>query len=1335
MTSPYTPRPALKIDSGYLVFLSIQKRFPAFIRCHTRHFLNPADFSHTELLTSPLDFRNAVAKLSANPILGPLEGGVPLIIYLAGRGLEEDFKDIADEISEDEPRLFDIPTKEQPILVAFGDSDALEDQQLNAAVPTRTPAVTPPQPEPTPEPVAPPTPAPELLPLPEPVAVVELVPAQSTAAPQPTPVVTEPVPQPEPSSTTEVVAASQPEPSLPEVSASSVEPILHAKRPTSILQPPAVLALGSDYFALRAPDTGGTTVVVWQARRLTAPPNPNEYQILQPTAETYDRLITEARSDVHYADDHSGERVAIKIALRGREPDLARAFTLLRHLGQYVLRLFYPNPAVADSIWSNDFPAYVVEWVSGASVTASPAFSEVTGLEFCSQILEFVRTARQAAPDIVLTDSLKPANILINYDAQGGMRPRLIDWNVFGAADAAGQSQMLTRLGETLVDVFADIRPESYTDLNSLGLGKPGDPTLAAWDAISTGTRTLIRQVLRNELTSLDPNGIDEVIGQIARLVNEQRTRWNDNDPLWQARLADDSAQKLNWLDIAAVKLGNLSSDAKDRLNGSRINETTDRVTLYAADLKFYEAVFDLRVATRRFPAVAFFRWALLANTVATLSPAGAYKRLRLDEALTLMSLGEYTAARKALDHGVAFFDEVPFEPENRERARDYVSALSMCAQALALTESGAGVLNESWNVEEAESKLALAEDRLGRYERLAGDLLHGRDALCLEKIAALRKTIEDFYDKHGRYDPYAARRETTEQARRSNFNRLIERALKLINSDKPADWSAAMLLLDRAASEFPDLWKEDHDRERTTLGAKMGARKLAEGQQALAKGDWSVAGSALAAAMLYPATSGEAARLQSALWAYQRGEIELKRNDLAEALASFQFAAETSSELQPQADAQAQKVRDLGGVVGGDAVSRELGKRFAEQHETLRGVVQGATLSAQEQALAKQVEALKQAHAEHGAQQTVALTRLQAEQEERWQAALVKLQKDLHEQQKTVIRKAEDEQSAEMHRLVVKITDEHTENQKQALDDFRKESATRLKELQETQPDWFGKAMQSTRKSQEAQEQKIEATLKTLEDTVAWMRSSASKAEANVESQSAGAGEAATVKDLSWKVEGATTTLANLQGRLGALTLLNLMTFLALLGMMACLAAYVFLPAFRSWLSLPAGSNSPVVVATAGPGGTSAATQIVGVVSTEAPPTAAPEPGDLTLACSGTDQAKSFYDCVVTNLADRPQALRLLLEPDQVSGFFYSVKMENQSLQPVAATTPVAPGAARFELGNFGASDSKKLRISLACTSAGGCKTTTFKFVVTSTLNEELLKNEVQVTTSYSPP
>src|SRR6185503_8652388 len=111
MTSPYTPRPALKIDSGYLVFHSVQKRFPAFLRCHAVYYLSEAEFAHVEVAPSAVEFRNAVTKLPPHPILGPLGGGTPLIIYFAGRGLEEDFRELAGEIQEDTlARLAELPT-------------------------------------------------------------------------------------------------------------------------------------------------------------------------------------------------------------------------------------------------------------------------------------------------------------------------------------------------------------------------------------------------------------------------------------------------------------------------------------------------------------------------------------------------------------------------------------------------------------------------------------------------------------------------------------------------------------------------------------------------------------------------------------------------------------------------------------------------------------------------------------------------------------------------------------------------------------------------------------------------------------------------------------------------------------------------------------------------------------------------------------------------------------------------------------------------------------------------------------------------------------------------
>lgn len=1383
MTGSYTPRPALKIESGYIVFYTVQKRFPAFLRCHARYFVAESEFSEAEVVESALDFRNAVAKLSASPILGPLEGGVPLVMYLAGRGLEEDFKELADELQESSPRVFDLPDTVQPILVAFGDPDAIEDLQLNSKAVTQpvVPAVTPtPEPEPAvaqPEPVAatPVSPAPEPTvevvpePTPEPVAepaptpaAVESTPIPEAETPAPVETVaveaspvespitekpdeTPPAPPP-PLSALVVEAAPEPEP----VEEAPVETPVVVAPPASVVSAPVTpaparvdrqataLALGSDYFALRTPDTSGTSVVVWQARRLASRPQADEYEILQPTAETYERLINDARQNVHYSDSQSGELVAIKIALRGSEADLEQAYTLIRQIGAKALKAYYPNPAVEGALWSSDFPAYAVEWVEGSSITESAAFSEPIALDLCAQILELAQAARQAAPDNLLTDSLKPSNILITYDGRGAAHPRIIDWNVFGRPDAEGVAAMLTHLGETMADLFADIRPETYSDLATLGLGRPGDPRLGTWDTVTTGTRTLIRRVLRHEFAG--SGDVDAALAAIAQVVADQRNRWSDNDPLWQARLTDSYVEKLNWLDIAAVKLGGLSGEARARLDQSRVDETIDLVTNYAADGRFYDAVFDLRVANRRYPDVSFFRWALLANTVATLSPEGAYKRLRLDEALTLMSIDEFAAARTALDHGVAFFDEVQFEASQRERARDYVSALAMCTQTLALTEQAGVALSESWNVEDAEAKLALAGDRLGRYERLAGDLLHGRDAVCLQKIAEVRQAIDDFYLKHGRYDPYAARRETTEQARRANFNRVVERAWKLMNTDKPADWPPALLLLDRAATEFPDLWKDDHDRERTTLGNKIGTRKLAEAKAALSKGDLTTASNGLAAAMLYPGSHDESARLQAALWTYQRGEIELKRNDLSAALSSFEAAGQASSELRPAAEALAEKAKGQGGTAVGDAVGVEMGKRFAEQQTALGTVVSAAVLAAQEQALARQVAALKQAQAEQSMAQSQAAQKQQADQEERLNANLLHLQRELRDQQAATIKQTQSEQAAAMQKLVSQITDEHTENQRAALSQFQKESANQFKEMQETAPDWFSKSQQLARKAQDEQDKKLDTTLKTIEDTAAWLRTSASNAEAEAQSKAANPVADESVKELGWKLEGNTSTLNRLQGRLNALVGLNVLLLIGLLATFACGGAYLFLPGLRDRLVLPGGAGATsVAVATSAPVVTSlpatagGPTQAV-VIVTEASATEAAPAGAQTLSCANSDQPKSFYDCVVTNLTDRPQNFSLVIAPDQVNGFFYSVLLDGNPLAPDTTASGLEPGAAQFALGNVGTHVSKTVRVGLACTSASGCKTTNFTFKVTGPVETEIPANQVQISTSYTP-
>src|SRR3990172_7237552 len=235
MTSPYTPRPALKTAAGYIVHLSVQKRFPAFLRCNALHFASENDFAHAELAASPAEFRNAVARLSPNPILGPLSGGVPVVLYLASRGLEEDFKEFASEIQEDGlQRLATIPDQDAPIVLVFGDPEAMEEQTINAPTPVPQAQVNAPtRPEVQTRHVAslpPPTP--------QPIAEVTTPPP----APEPTPVTVQPERQPAP------VAPAQPEVAQPELAPTLVSEPAPIPIPTPtptleavVTQPPTAL--------------------------------------------------------------------------------------------------------------------------------------------------------------------------------------------------------------------------------------------------------------------------------------------------------------------------------------------------------------------------------------------------------------------------------------------------------------------------------------------------------------------------------------------------------------------------------------------------------------------------------------------------------------------------------------------------------------------------------------------------------------------------------------------------------------------------------------------------------------------------------------------------------------------------------------------------------------------------------------------------------------------------------------------------------------------------------------------------------------------------------------
>ena len=213
-------------------------------------------------------------------------------------------------------------------------------------------------------------------------------------------------------------------------------------------------------------------------------------------------------------------------------------------------------------------------------------------------------------------------------------------------------------------------------------------------------------------------------------------------------------------------------------------------------------------------------------------------------------------------------------------------------------------------------------------------------------------------------------------------------------------------------------------------------------------------------------------------------------------------------------------------------------------------------------------------------------------------------------------------------------------------------------------------------------------------------------------------------MQELGWKVEGNTSSLKALQGRMGALMFLNILLLVCLLGMVGAAGAYTFLPNFRAMLP-PLGVASNGVATsqppTAGPVG--------GATQPSVQPTTAPVAAGDAISCAGIDKARTFFDCTVTNPGN-PDSINLIVKPLQgdVQGFFYSVSLNGQNLQPVASDTP---GETWFNLGNLGAGESTPVRVSLACVAASGCNTTAFVVSVVGSDSETPLGN-VQV---MSPP
>ena len=152
MSSIYTPRPAYEDLDGSVVLLSIVKRFPTFLQCEALFFAARGDLNLVKLAGGPLEFRDAVATLPVNAILGPISGGVPLTLYVSKPGFEEDFREVAGDIAVGGCELIRaVPDAENPFFLLFG---KMADLPATAVRPTpvrfqaAAPAVIAPEPAP-----------------------------------------------------------------------------------------------------------------------------------------------------------------------------------------------------------------------------------------------------------------------------------------------------------------------------------------------------------------------------------------------------------------------------------------------------------------------------------------------------------------------------------------------------------------------------------------------------------------------------------------------------------------------------------------------------------------------------------------------------------------------------------------------------------------------------------------------------------------------------------------------------------------------------------------------------------------------------------------------------------------------------------------------------------------------------------------------------------------------------------------------------------------------------------------------------------------------------------
>jgi hypothetical protein len=476
-----------------------------------------------------------------------------------------------------------------------------------------------------------------------------------------------------------------------------------------------------------------------------------------------------------------------------------------------------------------------------------------------------------------------------------------------------------------MVDVFApDLgfkvdRGQNAVPLSDLATGSVESKGVAEWDALTYGTRDLIRRVLQREGFQ---GSAQNILTGLLEACREQARRWNEPNPLARMREAS-GVDKLNWLDIAVGRKEKALPVDKDE----GLTTLARLVDEYGRAGQHTTALLVLRTAVRRAPKDVRFRWATLAHEAAQGLAQGsklpeAYKLLDLSTILSTMENGEdYSTARNALERAEAMLNK---RPEVGEHALKATRALLARARLLATIQAASTRLSADLQDEPAEVALKVVVGDAREAVNLensflpAADPEHDPDVRCREAVDQLTKAIQEYRSKYGAFLLDAQERETLKSAqvdllRVSQYRARLAQAGQLADQENdPPAWQTAVQYYDQAAQQYPDLWQKDsqaNEAKRNELTTKLAGHFMDKARQI---DDPAQAIQALSQSLYYQPHNPEALSMLGVPLALQRGLLALSVNDHQRAYQEFSTAKAASANTQPDVRGRASVLFDF---------------------------------------------------------------------------------------------------------------------------------------------------------------------------------------------------------------------------------------------------------------------------------------------------------------------------------------------------------------------------------------------------------------------------------------